>query len=72
MNKKEWQKALLFLLRGSKRWLPSYPFLKEDINRKIKTKKSEIINIRVPATEAIAEKYRLTKYKRGNYIIEIV
>jgi len=29
MTSREWQKARLFLLRGSKRWLPSYPWVPE-------------------------------------------
>lgn len=75
MTKREWEKALLFLFRGAKRWLPSYPWvknvLKSDIKRFIKTKMGNIFNIRVPATETIAEKYKLKRYKRGNYIIVV-
>jgi hypothetical protein len=73
MDKKEWGEAISFLLRGAKRWLPSYPYikniLKEDIKRSISVKNGKLYNVRVSATEVIAEKYNLKKYKRGNYVI---
>lgn len=77
MTSKEWKEAYCFLLRGQKRWLPSYPWvakiLKEDEKRSIPTRKgSYLINIRVPATEALVERYKLHGYKRGNYMLEII
>jgi hypothetical protein len=76
MSKKEFTEALLFLKRGAKRWLPSYPWvigvLKEDIKRTIPVKGGYLVNIRVPATEVIAEKYNLTNYKRGNFMILVM
>jgi len=72
----EWIEARLFLLRGARRWLPSYPWIagriKEDEKRKIPVKKNKyLINIRVPATSAIAKKYNLHGYKPQNYMLEI-
>lgn len=73
MSEKEWNEATQFLLRGAKRWLPSYPWvketLKEDMKRGIETKEGTLFNIRVPATEALASKYNLKRYKRANYSI---
>lgn len=78
MSTREWKKVYKFLLLGSKRWLPSYPWikqiLKEDIHRKIRYKndKGYLINIRVPATDALVKKYKLNNYKLGNYSIEVI
>lgn len=77
MTSKEWSKARLFLLKGARRWLPSYPWtrkvLLEDEKRTMPTRDgSYLINIRVPATEALARKYDLKRYKRANYMLEIV
>ena len=77
MTGKEWEKARQYLLRGARRWLPSYPWvsqiIKEDEKRIIPTRRgSYLMNIRVPATEAIARKYGLKRYKTANYMIEVV
>ena len=77
MTQKELDKAVLFLLRGAKRWMPSSPWIKEvlkkDLERKVQDKKGYRINIRVPATEVLVEKFGLQdKYKRGNYMLQVI
>lgn len=76
VSKKEWLEAILFLKRGARRWLPSYPWtvrvLREDILRGIKTKRGNLYNIRVTATEAVVGKFEHTgKYKGANYMFEV-
>lgn len=44
----------------------------EDIKRAINTKDSQIINVRVPATEELARHFHLRGYKKGNYQLEII
>ena len=69
----EWKESITFLLRGTSRWSPSYPWvkeiLKEDIQREIQTKDGTLYNIRVSATETLVKRYNLKKYKRGNYSV---
>jgi len=76
MNEKEWKEAITFLLKGAKRWLPSYPWikntLKEDIERGVRVKNGKLYNIRVSPTETIAKKYSLKNYKRGNYVVLVI
>jgi len=76
MSRREWKKAIMFCLKGSRRWLPSYPWiariLRKDIKRGMKVKGGTLYNIRVPATEVIASKYGLKRYKRANYSILVV
>jgi hypothetical protein len=71
-TRKEWYDALVFLHRGKRRWMPSYPhidkMLTEDARRGVPTPYGTLYNIRVPATEVIAAKYKLPRYKRANYM----
>jgi hypothetical protein len=77
MSPEEWNEALKYLksTKVKKSFLPSYPWtntnLLLDIDRKIKTKWGYLINIRVPMTEKLVNKYNLTNHKRGNYVILI-
>lgn len=78
VTEKEWQEILKYLksAKVKKSFLPSYPWtnsmLLEDIKRIIPIKRGELVNIRVPMTEKIVDKYNLKKYKRGNYMFLIV
>lgn len=71
---REWKRAIAFLKR-TRKWARAYThvdtykqLLKEDLERKIEVKKGYYVNIRVPATQGIAEKFKLDKYKRANYV----
>ena len=72
MNSKEWTKVYCWLMDNDKLFDPyggnfNKNIFIEDMKRRIVTVKGHYLNIRVPATEAIAEKYHLKNYKRGNY-----
>lgn len=76
MTYREWKKARTYLLanylkRKSDRSF-FLPILRQDIERRINTKKSFIINIRVTATEQLVNHFKVKNYKRGNYILEII
>ena len=45
--------------------------LKEDLQKKQECKNGFLVALRVTCTELIAEKYKLTNYKRNNYFIEV-
>jgi hypothetical protein len=73
MTAKEWKDAYNFLKRTKK--IDSYfkKVLTEDVERTIPTRNgSYLLNVRVSATEVLVEKYNLSNYKRGNYMIEVV
>jgi hypothetical protein len=77
MTGKEWAEVCAWLM-SRRKLFDSYggDFMKkifiEDTNRQIKIKEGKLINIRVIATEALAEKWGLKNYKRGNYQILIL
>ena len=70
MTKKEWEKAKSYLLKAVKDsfWKN---LLKEDISRTIETKEGKLLNIRVPSTEKLVERFKTTgrNYKQGRYIL---
>lgn len=74
MTLKEWRDALKFLRR--KKWSISSPWiarvLSEDISKHVPNKNSFLVNIRVPATEALVKRYNLAGYKRANYMLQII
>jgi len=78
MTRAEWKKALTFLFRGARRWIPSYRWtvdaLRVDILLGIPIREGVLYQIRVPATEALVKKHpeELRKYKRGNYMIQVI
>lgn len=76
MTKQEWKKVKKYLLHPS---LVLYysrdkTMLKSDMDRAYETKKGQLINIRVYATEKMISKFKTTgaKYKRNNYEILIL
>lgn len=75
-TRKEWYDALTFLHRGKNRWMPSYPHidrqLTEDARRGVPTRDGMLYNIRVPATEVLANKHNLAGYKKGNYMFLVI
>lgn len=75
VTKKEFKKCIDYL----KRCKPdtSYPFYKELslnewIKHTLKTKNATLINLRVWATSKIANKFNIKKYKKGNYLFNIL
>lgn len=78
MTEAEWREALKYLksAKVKKSFLPSYPhtnhMLLEDICRNVLAKKGYLINIRVSMTEKLVSKYDLPRYKRGNYMLQII
>lgn len=76
VNKLEWKAIKKYLLnpftRASYLWKD---ILKEDFERKYKTKNGELVNIRVTATEKVIEKFGIENgrynYKRNNYMFLI-
>ena len=74
VSQKEWQDVLKYLARVKSDI--SYPFykdmVKEDAKNTITTiKGNKLACLRVWATEKVAKKYDLKKYKRGNYMFYI-
>ena len=74
VSNKEWKRIMAYV----KRVKPdsSYPFyknyvLKDWSNKRIKTKKGELVNLRVWATEKIVNRFNIERYKRGNYLFLI-
>ena len=75
MTAEEWEKARKYLLGGGERW-PHEPWImpqiRADEKRMLVTRRGYMINVRVPATVALVEKFELENYKPGNYAIEII
>lgn len=74
----EWEKVKKFLLKTQK-WIDDSGYvgfykkiLREDLKRIQKVKSGFRCSIRVSATQGIAEQFGLKKYKRGNYVFEVV
>lgn len=78
MTGSEWPDAIRYLRSSKvkKQFLPSYPWtntmLLEDIYRKVSIKNGYAINIRVPMTRELADKFGLKNYKKRNYVIEVI
>jgi hypothetical protein len=74
-NTDEFAEAVVYLMRTPKMLEYGSEFmrdiLKEDLKRKIAIKNGYLVNIRVKATDLIAEKYNLVNYRRGNYMFEV-
>ena len=77
MTHKEWTEVLRYLKRALPRKLyPSYswqyPIFLEDIERKEAHAPENWRNIRVTATELLVKHFKVARYKRENYFIEII
>ena len=74
VSKKEWRDIQKYLFNPAVKLYYSYDkrMLKEDMARVIETKKGQLVNIRVYATERIVHRYHLKNYKRANYMFCIV
>ena len=69
LNEEEWKAIIKYLFNPAvKSYCLFKNILKEDIDRYIVTKKGRLYNIRVTATEIVATKFKLDRYKRGNYM----
>jgi hypothetical protein len=71
MTPKEWLKARKYLFKKTEAGYWASGILTEDCNRMIMTKSGYRINIRVPATELLVEKFDLKNYKLGNYQLDV-
>lgn len=78
VSSKEWESIKKFLFK-TRKWVDDSSYvrfyketLKEDLQRIQKIKNGFLCNIRVPATKGVAEHFNLKKYKRGNYIFEVI
>lgn len=71
VDKETWRELIKYLKRitriGYLRDL-----LKVDLNRTVKTKQGNLVNIRVFLTEKIVDKFHLKNYKRANYMFLIL
>jgi len=73
MTVKEWQDAYAYLLHPSVTKDFFRPILKEDVRRVQRLRNGNaILNVRVNATEKLVKRYSLQRYKRANYMIEII
>lgn len=79
MTRQEWKDAAAYLKKthklhdGTGTYLSFYrQLLKRDIARAVPHGKATWYNIRVPATALLAKRYRLSNYKRRNYVIEVI
>lgn len=72
-TQEEWNKAIKYLFNNKvKHCYLHKDILREDLERKIKTINGYMVNIRVGATELIVNKFGVDKYRKGNYIFEII
>lgn len=77
MNYDEYRKAVKYLVRArigySYNWEFNKRLLLEDLERKASVKGNGfILAIRVPATEKLVEKFKLDRYKKQNYYLEVM
>jgi hypothetical protein len=74
VSPKEWAEVKKWLKRKAKAINTKYlwlDILQEDFARLIETKQGNLCNIRTTATNLIAKKYGLKKYKHANYMFLI-
>lgn len=71
MTKGEWEKVKTYLMRATKDIFWKGVLL-QDFTRSKDYKNGKIYNVRVTATEKLVKKFGLKRYKRGNYMIEVV
>jgi len=77
MTEKEWKKAILYLKHAlpphlSPSYSYMYPIFLEDIERTDPHGMPNWRNIRVTATELLIKHFKVARYKRNNYFIEII
>lgn len=75
VTSKEWQDIINFIRKNKKDigfWAED--IFERDIKRQIKTKKGCLVNIRTTLTEKVVKTFKTEgrKYKRNNYMFEII
>lgn len=73
MTVKEFEKVKKYLFNPAvKSYYLDKTILKEDLDRRLHLCERFWVNIRVSATEKIVNRFKLQKYKRNNYVLEVV
>jgi len=74
VSKQLWVRMLKYLFNPAVEiidWDIDKRILKEDIKRLIITKAGTLVNIRVNATQKLVHKFKIKKYRLGNYMFLI-
>ena len=73
MTAKEFEKIQKYLFNPAvKSYYLDKRMLKEDLQRRLHLCQRFWVNIRVSATEKLVSRFSLPKYKRANYVLEVI